>query len=1089
MSGILGEKLGRYKRKYYLNILIRNSAIFTCGVLGIWIFFTLLEFNFSFGVSTRTIFFYLLTTSLLGLLIFGIVIPCLFLTGIRKPISDENAARNIGKYFPSVADKLLNTIQLSTESSSSLASASIDRRLEELSRFQFQEAVNFKVNKKYYQTLFFILVIIVAGALLYPTIFIQSSSRILNHRTEYLPEAPFEFILLNEKLQTFRDEDFTLRTSVVGDKTPDEVFASFSGRKVKMQKEDDGKFSFTFQQPYESVNFRLEAAGFYSENHTLEVVNRPTINSFDIQLRYPAYTELEGEVVQNNGNLSIPEGTLVSWNVRSFYTEQGAIYFQSGDTLQLAKNEDLLSGQKILLNDDQYEIRSRNRHGANKETLSYQIQVTKDDHPELEVSYYLDTVLYEYIIIAGQANDDYGIRSIQLHSNVKGENSRTLVSTQGSKRSKSFYTQIRLDSLNITQGDRSEIYVVATDNDEVNGFKTSRSKSWVFQIPDESEIEKDLEEKVSESQSNIEKSVDKAQKLNEKLKEVQKRLKSSKQIDWQDEKLLQEILKQRQELEKSIQQLNSEFEQLNESQDKFDERNEELQEKADQIKELMEEILDDETKKLYDELQKLLEEQAKSEDIQDLLDQMSPNEDNLEQELERTLELFKRLQMESKLDRTINKLEQLQEEQSNLAEETGSNEKSTEQILEEQKAIEEKFDQIQEEFDEVQELNQNLKNPEPMQDFSEDEQEISNSINESQEQLQNQQRKEGQKSQQQSSQQMKSLAQKMQEMQESMQGEMVQENLDNLRDIVDNLVKLSFTEEQLIKDFREVRQVDPRFVDLSQQQLKLKDDAEVIQDSLISLASRVPQISNFVTREVSEMNTNIDKALKELRNRNRSKALSNQQFSMTSINNLALLLSDVLEQMQQAMASQSGKGQGKDKKGNSMPQLKELQKQLGQQIEELQKSGLQGRKLSEQLAKMAARQEMIRNQLREFQKQLEGQPGNKEAGDQLGKVLEKMEENEVDLVNKRLTKELVERQKEIETRMLEAESSLKEQGFDKKREAETALEYDQRKPKAFDEYLKEKEKELELIKSVPLDLSPFYKKELNDYFRRISSEN
>ena len=631
--------------------------------------------------------------------------------------------------------------------------------------------------------------------------------------------------------------------------------------------------------------------------------------------------------------------------------------------------------------------------------------------------------------------------------------------------------------------------MVATDNDEVNGFKTSRSKSWVFQIPDESEIEKDLEEKVSESQSNIEKSVDKAQKLNEKLKEVQKRLKSSKQMDWQDEKLLQEILKQRQELEKSIQQLNSEFEQLNESQDKFDERNEELQEKADQIKELMEEILDDETKKLYDELQKLLEEQAKSEDIQDLLDQMSPNEDNLEQELERTLELFKRLQMESKLDRTINKLEQLQEEQSNLAEESGSNEKSTEQILEEQKAIEEKFDQIQEEFDQVQELNQNLENPEPMQDFSEDEQEISNSINESQEQLQNQQRKEGQKSQQQSSQQMKSLAQKMQEMQESMQGEMVQENLDNLRDIVDNLVKLSFTEEQLIKDFREVRQVDPRFVDLSQQQLKLKDDAEVIQDSLISLASRVPQISNFVTREVSEMNTNIDKALKELRNRNRSKALSNQQFSMTSINNLALLLSDVLEQMQQAMASQSGKGQGKDKKGNSMPQLKELQKQLGQQIEELQKSGLQGRKLSEQLAKMAARQEMIRNQLREFQKQLEGQPGNKEAGDQLGKVLEKMEENEVDLVNKRLTKELVERQKEIETRMLEAESSLKEQGFDKKREAETALEYDQRKPKAFDEYLKEKEKELELIKSVPLDLSPFYKKELNDYFRRISSEN
>ena len=1089
MSESLKEKIIRYKRKYYLNILIRNTTLFGLGVVAMWTLFAILEFNFTFGVSTRTVLFYLLLLGLMALLIFGVMVPGIFLMGFRKQISDEFAAVRIGQYFPKIADKLLNTIQLSQNSASSLASASIDQRMGEFEVVPFHEAINFNVHRKYYRLLAAVLLLLVAGAFIYPRLLVQSSSRILNHRTEFLPEAPFQFRLINESLETFRDEDFTLEVSTTGEKVPEEMFAAFNGRKVKMQKNQENNFFFTFQQPYENIAFSLEAAGFSSFPYTLKVVNRPSISSFEIQLRYPPYTQLESEVVQNNGNLSIPEGTDVSWKILSYFTDKGSIYFQSGDSIRLEKEQDLLSGNKTIVENDRYEIHSQNGYGKNKETLSYEIEVTKDQYPELEVSYYLDTVLYEYVIIAGQAKDDYGVRSLHISVNSGQENSVLPIDAQGEKRNKSFYAQIFIDSLDIKQGERGELYVVATDNDEVNRFKTSRSRPWVFEVPDGDEIEDKLDEKVAESQTQIESSVDKAQKLNDKLKEVQKRLKSSKQVDWQDEKLLEEILKQRQELEKEIQDLKAEFEQLNESQDKFNGRNEELQEKAEQIKELMSELLDEETKKLYDELQKLLEEQAQSEDIQNLLDEMSPNEENLEQELERTLELFKRLQMESKLDNTINKLEKLEEEQNKLAEETGGDEKSNEQILEEQQEIEEKFEEIKEELDTVEELNQNLKNPEPMQDFSQEENDINNAIDKAQQELENQQRQEGQKSQQQSGQQMKALAQKMQEMQEGMQGEMIQENMDNLRDIVDNLVKLSFTEEQLIKEFREVRQVDPRFVELSQQQLKLKDDAEVIQDSLISLASRVPQISNFVTREVSEMNANIDKALKQLRDRNRSKALSNQQFAMTSINNLALLLSDVLEQMQQSMASQSGTGKGKDKKGSSMPQLKELQKQLGQQIEELQKSGLQGRKLSEQLAKMAARQEMIRNQLREFQKQLEGQPGNKEAGDQLGKILEQMEQNEVDLVNKRLTKELVERQKEIETRMLEAESSLKEQDFDKKREGETALDYDQRRPKAFDEYIKEKEKELELIKSVPLDLSPFYKKELNDYFRRISSEN
>ena len=92
----------------------------------------------------------------------------------------------------------------------------------------------------------------------------------------------------------------------------------------------------------------------------------------------------------------------------------------------------------------------------------------------------------------------------------------------------------------------------------------------------------------------------------------------------------------------------------------------------------------------------------------------------------------------------------------------------------------------------------------------------------------------------------------------------------------------------------------------SQKQLKLKDDAKIVEDSLLSLANRVFQIASFVTREVGEMNNHMDKSVEAIKERKKPRAVSEQQFAMTSINNLALLLDDVLQQMQDAMHNQMG---------------------------------------------------------------------------------------------------------------------------------------------------------------------------------------
>jgi len=316
----------------------------------------------------------------------------------------------------------------------------------------------------------------------------------------------------------------------------------------------------------------------------------------------------------------------------------------------------------------------------------------------------------------------------------------------------------------------------------------------------------------------------------------------------------------------------------------------------------------------------------------------------------------------------------------------------------------------------------------------------------------------------------------------------MQENLDHLRDIQDNLIKLSFAQEDLMHDFSSINQSDPRFVDLSQRQLKLKEDAKIIEDSLRSLANRVFQIRSFVTREVDQMNDYIDESLKSLQERKKNEAVGKQQFAMTSMNNLALLLDDVLQQMQNQMMDAAGiPNDSNQKNGPQMPNLSELQRQLSEKIEELKKSGKTGRQLSEELAKLAAEQEMIRRALQEQQEKIE-QKGN-QGNDGLNDALDKMEETELDLVNKNITQRTIERQKEILTRLLEAEEALRERELDEEREGEKAKSYERQIPPAFEEYIQLKRQEIEALKTVPPKINPYYKKEINEYFKRLKAQN
>ncbi len=1086
-KNILSE-INHYKRKSIISLVLKGLIISLAAVLFLFIIINYLEYSFQFGIAVRACLFFSFLTLSTYLLIRYVVLPLSKLFRLEKAIDNETAAREIGIFFPEIRDKLLNIIQLRNygEHGSTLATAGIDQKIESLPHVQYSEAVNYVQNRKLLPWLAVPFVLFVSVISIQPEIFTESTERITNYNKDFVPKAPFSFELLNDELLAFKNEDFTIRLGLSGDAIPESVYLINGGRKLKMVKKND-EFEYTMKTIKSPGLFNFEAAGFESEKYKLNLLNRPDLRSFNMYLNYPTYLDKDNELLKNVGNTQIPEGTKVKWQLNTMNSVSVALQFSSDSTFFPFKvvDEELFEVEKIMTFSDSYQFILSNEHSNNKDPIQYQIEVNEDQFPKIENSSYQDTILYSFVSIGGNISDDYGLTRLTLNYSLDNSNyHRVNIPIDRKQSSQRYYYQWKIDSL-VSENQELTYFLQVWDNDGFNGRKSSKTGVYKFNIPTQKEVKESIDKVAEQTESNIDKTLKEAKELKDELEEAERKIKGKKELNWQDDKLIKDLIKRKDELNQAIEDLKEQNRNNETKRERFSKQDEKIKEKVDNLQKLMDELLDDETKKLYDELKKLLEDQSQIEDIQDLIEKINNKESNLEQELERTLELFKRMKVEFQLNENLNDLKEQIEEQKELRGETLEKETPNEELAENQEELNEKFEEFKDKMEQLEESNQDLKQPESLPDLSEEQESIQQSQEQSKQLLENNKNKKAGEQQQKSIKQMQKMAEKMEQMQAGMEMQAMQENLEDLRAIVHNLIQLSFDQETLMNEFSAVKQSDPRFVELSQKQLKLKDDSQIVQDSLLALANRVFQIASFVTREVTDMNEHMDKSVEFIRDRRKSQAVAEQQFAMTSMNNLALLLDDVLQQMQNAMADAMGKPQ-KSKGKQQTPSLGELQKQLNDKIDQLKGSGKKGRALSEELAQLAAEQERIRKALEEAQQKI----GEKDGGNTPGSgIPKKMEETEKDLVNKQITEETIRRQKEILTRLLEAEDALREKELDQERKGETANDYDKNIPNAFEEYFKLKEQEIELLKTIPPKLYPYYKKEVTEYFKRIGNES
>jgi hypothetical protein len=1122
---LLVDKLNEFIKKYYKNLLLKG-IIYSVGLLLLFfIALTYAEYFSHFNTFVRSTLFYLFIVTSAYILITYIAAPLSKLYRVGNVLSYEEAANMIGKHFANVQDKLLNVLQLhyqtltSNNSTSAdyqigLLEAGINQKIKELKPIPFTSAIDLKENMRYLKIAVIPLLFIVITLVIAPGIIADGAKRIVKHDVFFEKEAPFQFVILNENLTAIAQQDFELKIKLTGNEVPENVFININGNEFKVEKENNVKFSYLFKNVQADAHFQLLADGYTSKEYELQALPNPILLNFEIALVYPPYTNKKNEVLKNTGDLSIPSGTKVTWTFNTQNTQLLNLHFNDASLVIPASSENTYSYSSRFFKNKTYSVATSNNFFKNKDSVSYIIDVVADEYPQINVEEKTDSVSTKQIYFRGEIKDDYGFKKLNFNYRFVTKNdssvsekfksittNTTPIIIDKAAVSNPFFYFWDVNKTGVSPGDKIEYYFEVWDNDGVAGSKSARSQKKIFKAPSLHELEEKTEKNNDAIKEELEKSIRQTKNLQKEISDLQRKVAEKKNLSWEEKKKLEDLLNKQKALQQNIEKVKNDNQQNNQQQSEYKQTDETILKKQKQLEELFEKVMTPELKEKMNELQKLLEQMDKNK-VQEALEKMKFDTKDLMKELDRNLEVFKQLELEQKLQESIDKLSKLSEKQNELAQKTEEKKTNSEELKQQQEKLNKEFDDVKKDLNELEKKNQELEQPKKIDNTDTQQQDIKKDMDAGAQQLDKKDKKSAAKSQKSAAQKMQELSNKLASQQAAAEKQEQGEDIDKLREILENLIQLSFGQEALMNELSITKPNDPKHLKINQKQNKLRDDAKMIEDSLFALSKRVPQIQAVVNKEISAINMSMEKAVEEITEaptfsfdgkNHKQEALSRQQFAMTSINNLALMLNEALKQMQE-QAKQKGKpGSGScNKPGGkgekpSASSLRKMQEQLNEQIKKLKEGmkneggeGAQGKPgMSKELARLAAEQETIRKELKKLSDNL-NKDGN--GGGGLSKLSEKMEETETDLVNKVISQETIKRQEEILTRLLESEKAEKEREQDEKRQSNEAKNENFSNPNEFLEYKGAKKKEAELLKTVPPSLNPFFKAKVNSYF-------
>ncbi len=772
----------------------------------------------------------------------------------------------------------------------------------------------------------------------------------------------------------------------------------------------------------------------------------------------------------------------------------------------------------------------RNQLTQLKDPFTTAIQIVEDEFPAIQLDYTHDSVNSNWHYFSGFASDDYAVSAVKFHYKIEGETVMNAVPLSLSKDGIFSYS-VALEKMGIPEGKSLECYFSVTDNDGVSGPKTVQTERYRLKRKSELEALRDQNLAHKQVENQLQQFQNASQSLRKEAKKLQESMSKSNSVNFENRGKINEWIdkqeKQLDRLQKAIQKQ----EQLNKLGEEMKNVDPELKERREELKDRMDRLKDEKLEKLLDELRELMEKNPPKEQIQNKMNEINRVFQSEEKELESLMEQLKELRLEENIKEQAQKMDEWSKKEEQLAEKTqdlSNKEAAQKQAIQDAlKKQQEELKSIEQKMEELQKQNKELENPMKL-DMGENSVEGAKQENqEAQKKLDQNQKQNSAENQKKAAEKMKEAQQKMEESLEKSKEAQTAEDLQSLRALLENLIEVSHKQERIFSELNGLKSDNPRVLALNREQILVQELSLSIEDSLRALAKRQPMVSDRVTREISGINDHLNVALERLKVRDIGKAAMHEQYAMTGFNNLAVMLMESLKNVQQKMSqqkqsknskgnkscsnpSQSGSG-GKQKQSGKGSKLSDQQKQLGEKLQQMQqqgkgqkagqgkpqsgegqgqKQGEQGsggskgdsRKLSQELVELALKQEELRRMIQEMKKEAL-KNGNSGAAQKLQEAENMMEQLERDVVNKNITPQTMERQKQIMTRLLEHEKAQMQQGMEEQRESQNGQDKPVTVPPELLMETRKKLQERENLRRKPASLNEYYQQKVEEYLR------
>jgi hypothetical protein len=1038
---------------------------------------SLLELLFHFNAALRTIVFFGLVAVIAVFGTWLVLRPLFRIAGILSVDDDTLIARRIGNYFPAIRDGLTNFLQLQQETlkgrslySMELLEASFADFAGLVRTIDFKHAVDesdiVRTRKWFVGSTVGAIVLFLAFPISIPA----SLSRLAHFNTEFTTPPKYAFNVRPGNKEVIKGEqvEIGVRLSSMDElvfrPASLDLFSRMEGQdrfdQMSIRPDSTGIYHGVLQNVKVSTEYFVRASDVYSQHFVLKVLDRPIIRSLKVRLVFPAYSRIP-ERLQDEfaGDVTALEGTRVFLSgLTSKELSDAMIVFgrDSLSTLSIGGNK--FSGSFLLKEDGSYHIEITDRDSLiNYDPVRYNLKVIPDEWPTAAIvapGRNMDIVGDQSLQLLVHAEDDFGFTRMRLgyrliHSRYQGAQAEysylsiPLPSGQQTKVEVPFAWN--LSKMDLVPEDVVEYFAEVFDNDAVKGPKSTKSNLYLLRLPSLQEIFSDVNKGHEQSLDEIKQAMEDAKQLRDEVESVNTDIKKNKNIDWQQQKKMEEMAKKYQEIQKKLQNVGQQLDEMVQKMDQQKVLSKETMEKYMELQQLFQELNSSELQQALKQMQQAVQNVSK-EQLQQAMRQVTFSEEQFRQGIERTMELLKRIQIEQKVDEVKKRAQELEQLQNQLRDESSKalNDKEKQQetaakqenlALKEQemekasadlaKRMEEFFTEMP--LDKLNALNQQLQ-----------QKNLGQQMKDAGQQMRQGNMQQAQQTQQETQEGLKNFSEQMDALQQEMLQRQAQHVVNELRKATNNMLTLSEREEALKQQSKSAAPNSPQLRQNAEGQLQVMQDLNNVTKGLSELSKKSFAVTPAMGKAIGEAMAKMQNAMKDLDTRNGQLASQDQDMAMASLNEGAVQIQNALQAMMQG--GQGGPG----------GLLQQLQMLAGSQMSLNLRSEQLGQGMTTQQAAEAARlaqqQDAIRKSLDQLnQEAKDSQEQQRLLGD-LDKIGEEMKEVVSNLQQNNVSRETIQKQERILSRLLDASKSMHERDYEKKRTSKAGTEIVRKSP-------------------------------------------